>query len=244
MMKIIPAIDIKGANIVRLTRGDYANVKIYSRNPADIAKRWHSQGASILHVVDLDGALTGEPKNMDSVSAIVKAVSIPVQLGGGLRTLDAMVWAFNIGVAKAVLGTRAVEDIDFITAAIKKYKEKIIVSIDSKDGFVMLRGWTKASSINAIDMARRMEHLGASAVIYTDVTVDGTLSGPNFNRLDNFLNHVNIPTIVAGGIASIEDIRKLSALNRKNLIGTIVGKSLYEGTINLKEAISICSRKE
>lgn len=242
-MKIIPAIDLKDGNVVRLTRGEYKSEKIYSNNPRDVARRWHSQGARALHVVDLDGALAGEPRNMDSVAEIVKSVSIPVGLGGGLRSLDAISRAFNVGVAKVVLGSKAVEELDFITNAIKKYGEKIIVSIDSKNGFVMLQGWTKASTIDAIDMAKRMEHLGASGVIYTDVTVDGTLSGPNFTRLDNFLSNVNIPVIVAGGVASLDDIRKLCALNRKNLTGVIVGKALYEGILNLKEAINVCTRK-
>ncbi len=243
-MKIIPAIDIKDGNVVRLTRGDYEQIKLYSHDPGNIARRWHSQGASILHVVDLDGAFSGKPKNMDSVSAIIRSVSIPVELGGGLRTLDAISWAFNIGVSKVILGTRVVKDIDFITTAIKMYGEKIIVSIDSKNGFVMLRGWTKSSSMNAIDMARRMEHLGVSAVIYTDVTVDGTLSGPNFTRVDNFVSNVNIPVIAAGGISCIDDIKRLCALDRKNLTGVIVGKALYEGTVNLREAINVCLQKE
>jgi phosphoribosylformimino-5-aminoimidazole carboxamide ribotide isomerase len=243
-MKIIPAIDIKNGNVVRLVRGDYDNVKIYSNDPRDIAKMWYSKGADTLHVVDLDGALAGEPKNMDSVKEIVKSVSIPVELGGGLRNLDYIDWAFKVGVSKVVLGTKAVEDIDFVTNAIKKYGDKIIVSIDSKGGFVMLEGWTRASSINAIDMVRKLENIGASAVIYTDITVDGTLSGPNFTRLDNFLSNVNISVIAAGGVASTDDVRKLCALNRKNLVGIIVGKGLYEGTVDLKEAIKICLRKE
>ena len=242
-MRIIPAIDIKDGNVVRLTRGDFEQVKVYSNDPANIARRWHSQGAGILHVVDLDGALAGEPKNMDYVAAIVRAVSIPIELGGGLRSLDAVRWAFNVGVSKAILGTRAVEDIDFITTAIRQYGEKIIVSIDSKGGFVMLRGWTKASSINVIDMARRMQNLGASAIIYTDVSLDGTLGGPNFSKLDNFLRNVSIPVIMAGGISSVNDLRKLCALNRKNLSGIIVGKALYENTINLREAMNVCLRK-
>ena len=243
-MKIIPAIDIKDGNVVRLTRGDYEQIKVYSHDPANIARRWYSQGAGILHVVDLDGAFSGEPKNMDSVAAVIRSVSIPIQLGGGLRSLDAISWAFNVGVSKVILGTRVVEDLDFITTAIRRYGEKIIISVDSKNGFVMLRGWTKTSGINAIDMARRMENLGASAIIYTDIAVDGTLSGPNFTRLDNFLGNIDIPVIVAGGMASVDDIRKLCALNRKNLTGIIVGKALYEGTINLREAINICLRKE
>ena len=243
-MKVIPAIDIKDGNVVRLTRGDYEQIKLYSHDPGNIARRGHSQGASILHVVDLDGAFSGKPKNMDSVSAIIRSVSIPVELGGGLRTLDAINWAFNIGVSKVILGTMVVKDIDFITTAIKMYGEKIIVSIDSKNGFVMLRGWTKSSSMNAIDMARRMEHLGVSAVIYTDVTVDGTLSGPNFTRVDNFVSNVNIPVIAAGGISCIDDIKRLRALDRKNLTGVIVGKALYEGTVNLREAINVCLQKE
>lgn len=243
-MKIIPAIDIKDGNVVRLVRGDYDNLKIYSNDPKDIAMKWRSQGATILHVVDLDGAITGEPKNMKSVAEIVGAVEIPVELGGGMRSMESIDEAFEVGVSKVVLGTKAVEDINFITTAIKKYGGRIVVSVDSKNGFVVLQGWTKTSSVNAIDMARKMENLGAAAVIYTDVTVDGTLNSPNFIRLDNFLSNVNISVVVAGGIASLNDIKKLRALKRRNLQGAIVGKALYEGTIKLKEAIDICLQKE
>ena len=243
-MKVIPAIDIKGGNVVRLVRGDYEQITVYSTAPSDIARRWHSQGASLLHIVDLDGALLGEPKNMDFVSMIVRSVSIPVELGGGIRSLESIKWAFNIGVAKVVLGTKVVEDVEFISTAIKQYGEKVVVSIDAKNGFVVIRGWTKTSTINAIDMARRMEHLGASSIIYTDVTADGTLAGPNLTRVDNFMKNVNIPVIVAGGISSVDDLRKLCALNRKNLVGAIVGKALYEGEVNLGEAISTCLRRE
>lgn len=243
-MQIIPAIDLKDGKVVRLTRGDYEKVKVYSENPAEVARRWQAEGAAVLHVVDLDGALAGQPKNMDKVAEIVKSVNIPVELGGGLRSLDAINQAFDIGVARVVLGSKAVEELDFVTNAIKKYMERIIVSIDSKNGFVMLQGWTKTSSINAIDLAKRMEKLGAFAIIYTDVTVDGTLSGPNFARLDNFLSHADISVIVAGGIASLDDIKRLRALNKENLAGVIVGKALYEGSLNLKEAIAECLRKE
>jgi phosphoribosylformimino-5-aminoimidazole carboxamide ribotide isomerase len=243
-MQIIPSIDLKDGNVVRLLRGDYGKVKIYSNDPADIAKKWHSQGAKALHVVDLDGALAGEPRNMDSVVAIVKSVGIPVQLGGGLRSRDLINKAFDAGVARIVLGTRAVEDMDFIKAAIKEYGEKIVVAVDSKNGFVMLEGWTRESRINAVDMARRMKNLGAPALIYTDVNQDGTLSGPNFIRLDDFLKNVDLPVIAAGGIASVDDLRKLCALNRRNLKGAIIGKALYEGAINLEEAIGVCLPKE
>lgn len=243
-MKVIPAIDIKDGNVVRLIRGDYEQVTVYSTDPSDMARRWYSQGAGLLHIVDLDGALSGEPKNMDSVSMIVKSVSIPVELGGGIRSMESIKWAFNIGVAKVVLGTKVVEDVDFISAAVKRYGEKVVVSIDAKSGFVMIRGWTRTSTINAIDMARRMEHLGASSVIYTDVTADGTLAGPNLTRIDNFLNNVDIPVVAAGGISSVDDLRKLCALNRKNLMGVIVGKALYEGEVNLREAVSACLRRE
>lgn len=243
-MKIIPAIDIKDGNVVRLVRGDYEQITLYSTDPADIARRWCSQGASILHVVDLDGALSGEPRNMDAVAMIVKAVSVPVELGGGLRSLESVKWAFNIGVFKVIIGTKVVEDLDFVFVAIKRYGEKIAVSIDAKNGFVMMQGWTKTSAINAIDMARRMEHLGASSIIYTDVTVDGTLAGPNLTRIDNFLSNVSLPVVIAGGISSVGDIRKLCALNRKNLAGVIVGKALYEGEVNLREAVAACLRRE
>lgn len=242
-MQIIPAIDLKEGKVVRLTGGDYEKVTVYSEDPRGIAKRWESEGAGALHVVDLDGALAGHPQNTDKVKEIVEAVKIPVELGGGLRSLNSISYAFDAGVARAVLGSKAVDDIDFIKTAIKRYKERIIVSIDSKDGIVMLEGWTKKSGMKGIDLAKRMEEEGASAVIYTDIAVDGTLSGPNFKRLDNFLGNINIPVIVAGGFSSLDDIRKLYALNRKNLSGVIIGKALYEGAIDLREAIGICSRK-
>jgi phosphoribosylformimino-5-aminoimidazole carboxamide ribotide isomerase len=243
-VKVIPAIDIKDGNVVCLVRGDYEQITVYSNDPVDMARRWYSQGASLLHVVDLDGALYGEPKNMDFVSMIVRSVSIPVEVGGGIRSIETIRWAFNVGVSKVVLGTKVVEDLDFIAAAIKRYGEKIVVSIDAKSGFVMIKGWTKSSAINAIDMARRMEHLGASSIIYTDVTTDGTLAGPNLTRVDNFLNNVNIPVVIAGGISCVDDLRKLCALNKKNLTGVIVGKALYESEVNLNEAISVCLRRE
>jgi phosphoribosylformimino-5-aminoimidazole carboxamide ribotide isomerase len=243
-MQIIPAIDLKDGNVVRLTRGDYKSAKIYSNDPADIARKWYSQGASILHVVDLDGALAGEPQNMDSVSAIVKSVDIVIQLGGGLRNLESINRAFNTGVSKVILGTKAAEALDFITDVIKRYGKKIIVSIDSRGGDVMSQGWTKPSGITAKDLAKRIEALGASAIIYTDITVDGTLRGPDFTRLDDFLKDVHLPVIVAGGISSVDNIKELCALNRENLAGVIIGKALYEGTIDLEEAIRICLQKE
>ncbi|MEA3305996.1 MAG: HisA/HisF-related TIM barrel protein, partial [Candidatus Omnitrophota bacterium] len=152
--------------------------------------------------------------------------------------------AFNAGVAKVVLGTAAAEDTKFIENAIKKYGEKIAVSIDSRDGFAVIQGWTKNSGTNAVDAAGKMKELGVSSIIYTDVAVDGTLHGLNFIGLDNFLNDVDMPVTIAGGVASIDDIKKLSALNKKNLTGVIVGKALYEGKINLGEAVKICLRKE
>ena len=243
-MQIIPAIDLKGGNVVRLTRGDYGQVKVYSADPVQVAARWAKQGAAALHVVDLDGALAGTPKNSGSVADIVKAVKIPVEMGGGLRSEESIKEAFASGVSKVVLGTKAAEEIDFIAGTIKRYNERIIVSIDSRDGLVMLQGWTRSSGLKAIDLAKKMERLGAFAVIYTDITVDGTLGGPNFDRLDDFLKDVGISVIVAGGISSLEDIKRLQGLNRRNLYGVIVGKALYEGAFDLKEARSLCLQKE
>ncbi|MBL7070993.1 MAG: 1-(5-phosphoribosyl)-5-[(5-phosphoribosylamino)methylideneamino]imidazole-4-carboxamide isomerase [Candidatus Omnitrophica bacterium] len=243
-MQIIPAIDLKDGKVVRLTRGDYQQVKVYSDDPVRIAKNWQDQGASTLHIVDLDGALAGKPKNSGSVAKIVKAVGIPVELGGGLRSEKDISGAFKSGASKVVLGSKAVEEVDVVKDAINKYGEKIIVSIDSRDGLVMLQGWTKASTVKAIDLAKKVEGLGAFAVIYTDITVDGTLSGPNLDGLDDFLSKVNISVISAGGISSLDDIKRLKALDRKNLYGVIVGKALYEGALDLKEAISICLQKE
>jgi len=242
-VEIIPAIDIKDGKVVRLVGGDYNRIKTYSGNPAKTAQRWSKAGAHVLHVVDLDGAREGKPKNIDAVASIVASVDIPVQMGGGLRSEDTIEQTLAIGVTKVVLGTKAVQDIDFVARLVKKYGDKIIVSVDAKDSTVMIQGWTASSGLGVLDMAKRIEEIGVSCVVYTDVSADGTLCGPNYEGISRFLENVGLSVIVAGGISSLDDIKRLSALHRKNLIGIIVGKALYEETINLEEAILICSRK-
>ncbi|MBN1871423.1 MAG: 1-(5-phosphoribosyl)-5-[(5-phosphoribosylamino)methylideneamino]imidazole-4-carboxamide isomerase [Candidatus Omnitrophica bacterium] len=243
-MKIIPAIDLKDGNVVRLTRGRYDDLKVYSSNASEIAKLWYSQGAEMLHVVDLDGALEGVPKNMDSVAAIIRSVDIPIQFGGGLRDMDVIDKAFDIGVSKVILGSKVVEDLDFIVAVVEKYKEKVIVSVDANRGIVMIQGWTASSGLDALELAQKIKGMGVKSMIYTDVSVDGTLRGPNLETLEGLLDDIDLPVIVAGGISSVDDIKRLSELDRKNLIGVIIGKALYEGAIDLREAISICLRRE
>jgi len=242
MINIIPAIDLKDGKVVRLTRGDYNKVKVYSDDPAGTAKRWQACGARMLHIVDLDGALAGRPKNADAFKAIAQSVDIPIELGGGIRDRAAIDAALALGASRVVIGTRAAEDIDFAAGAVAEYKDKVIISIDARDGVVMLEGWTKASRLSAVEMAGRARALGASAVIYTDIALDGTLKGPNLGALGDFLDGVDIAVTASGGISSIEDIKNLRALERKNLNGIIVGKALYENAVDLKEAIRICSR--
>jgi len=243
-MDIIPAIDLKDGRVVRLTRGRYESAKVYSGSPAEVARRWSSAGAGMLHVVDLDGALEGKTKNIDEVKYIVGAVDIPVQLGGGLRDTEGIETAFEIGVKRVILGTKVSEDMEFLRRVVGIYGEKIVVSIDAKDGMVMSRGWTESSGIRASEMAARIAEEGVASLIYTDVSADGTLNGPNIAGIKSFLEHAGVPVIVAGGIASLEDIRNLSSLDHKLLQGVIIGKALYEGTIDLREAVRICSLKE
>lgn len=240
-MLVIPAIDIKGGKVVRLERGDFSSEKVYSKNPVSIAKEWEAQGAKLLHVVDLDGALSGELKNLDSVENIVKAVSIPVQLGGGIRTQEAIDRVLSTGVSRVILGTRACEDETFIKDIIAKMGEKAVVSIDAKDGMVATEGWTSISKIKATDLVKKLELFGLKVLIYTDISRDGTLKGPNIESLKEVLEARQMAVVISsGGISSLDDLLKLKGLEPQGLLGAIVGKAIYEKKLNLKEAIGKC----
>ncbi len=243
-MIIFPAIDIKDGKVVRLLQGDFEQVTEYSGSPVTVAKKWEEKGAPWLHVVDLDGAKTGQPINLDVIVEIAQTVKIPIQVGGGIRSKKNVEQFLEGGIARVVLGTKAIEDKNFLREILARWKEKIAVSLDCSNGRLAQRGWTSVTNIKATDLVHELEKWGLSCLIYTDIARDGMLRGPNFEELKELLKNTKIPVIASGGISSLEDIQKLLTLESDGVMGFITGKALYEGRFNLKEALHICSPKE
>ena len=231
-MIIIPAIDLRNGKCVRLTQGKFDKETIYGDNPVEVAKKWVAQGAKHLHLVDLDATLTGRSQNSSVIKDIVDSVNVQVQVGGGIRSIESIENMINIGVDKVIIGTSAITEKNFLIQALKTYADKIIVSIDAKDGFVALKGWTEMSNIKAIDLSGEVQELGVKTIVYTDIAKDGMLSGPNFKELKLLKDLLSMNIIAAGGITSNEDVAKLKKLD---IAGAIIGKALYTGDINLSE---------
>ena len=242
-MMIIPAIDIKDGKVVRLFRGNFEHPTVYSDDPIVIAKKWETEGAPMLHVIDLDGALTGISKNFEIISRMADAVRIPIQLGGGIRSQYDIARIIAGGISRVILGTKAIQSREFLKQVLVEWKEKIILSLDCSNGVLAQQGWTQVSDIKATDFAKEIEPLGVSCLIYTDIFRDGTLMGPNVEGITKFLETAKIPVIASGGIAGIDDIKDLLPLESQGLIGIITGKAIYEGRLDLKEAIQLCSPK-
>lgn len=232
-MIIYPAIDIIDGKCVRLQQGSYSDVTIFGDNPVEMAMKWESQGAGYLHVVDLDGARSGTSDNSEVIKQIANKLTIPVQLGGGIRSLDTIEKILSNGISRVILGTSAVNNQEMLKQALKEYKDKIVVGIDAKDGMVAIHGWEKTSDFTAIDFARRVEGLGAKTIIYTDISRDGMLNGPNLAAMSDMAKSVGIEVIASGGVSCLKDIINLKATGVR---GVIVGKALYTGNIDLKEA--------
>jgi phosphoribosylformimino-5-aminoimidazole carboxamide ribotide isomerase len=237
-MIIFPAIDLRKGRCVRLIRGDVRDETVYSENPVSMAKHWEKKGAPWLHVVDLDGALEGEPRNHEHIFGIVKALKIPVQVGGGIRDFETLKKLLDKGVARVILGTSAAHDEKFLKKAVEKYAERIVVGIDAKDGYVALKGWVETSKLKAVEFALKMQRFGVKTIIYTDIKKDGMLSGPNVKACEEMLRAVKIPVIASGGVTTLRDIERLRRLEPKGLAGAIVGKALYSGALDLKAAIA------
>ena len=236
-MIIYPAIDLRGGQVVRLRQGLADAQTIYSADPVAIARRWAGQGAQWLHVVDLDGAFDGTPRNWDSVRAILKAVQIPVQLGGGLRTRQQINEALAMGVRRCVIGTKACESQEFLSVLVHKFQDRIAVGIDARDGFVAIKGWTEKTKLTAVDFARQVDQLGIQHIIFTDVATDGMLTGPNLPAITGVCAAVKCSVIASGGVGNAEHIRALQQLTEqcRNLTGVIVGKALYDGRVQLSQ---------
>jgi phosphoribosylformimino-5-aminoimidazole carboxamide ribotide isomerase len=233
-MEIIPAIDLRNGKCVRLYQGDYGKETVFSDKPVEVALRWQSEGARRLHIVDLDGAAKGEPSNLEAIEDIIAAIDIPIQVGGGIRSLDTIEKLLNIGAERAILGTVAVEKPDLVEEACLKFGEQIIVSIDAKDCLVATRGWLEKSKVEASELGKQMVKLGVKRFIYTDISRDGTLTSPNFEAISELLSEVSVPVIAAGGISSAEH---LTALAELGVEGAIIGKAIYTGDVKLGEAL-------
>lgn len=243
-MRVIPAVDIKGGKVVRLTQGLADQETIYSASPVEMAEKWASFGVGLIHVVDLDGALEGDLKNLKIVSEIVKAVKPRIELGGGIRDIETIERVLDAGVEKVCIGTKAL-DKKFLAAISKSdFREMVVISIDAKDGFVCTKGWVEKTEVTAADLVKEAGRFGIKTVNYTDISRDGMLEGPNIRSLRDILAVSDIDIVAAGGVTTIEDVKKLKALEKDGLKGMIIGKALYEGRIDLKEAVDICSQKE
>ncbi len=243
-MIIFPAIDIKEGKVVRLVQGRFDKITEYAQDPVTVAKHWEAEGSRWLHVVDLDGAQTGTMRNLFVIQEIARSVKIPIQVGGGIRGETEMHELWKAGVQRVILGTRAVNDRDFLKRILSIGKEKVAVSLDTSKGFVAERGWTNVSKVRASTFAKELQDLGLKCLIFTDIAKDGMLSGPNFKAIEDMLKTVKIPLIASGGVSNLNDIKKLMKLESKGLIGAITGKAIYEGKLNLREALKLCGPSE
>jgi len=241
-MLIIPAIDLRKGRCVRLVQGNLRDEMVFSEEPVSIAKLWKLKGAELIHVIDLDGAFTGTLKNLEIVLKIIRTVKLPVQLGGGIRDMDTIDELVKEGVERVILGTRACASIDFVRKTFEKYGEKIIVSIDSVDGQVAVKGWKDVTDKKALVLAKELKGLGMKRVIFTDIKKDGMLGGPNFKAIKELASTTELEVIASGGIATLEDIENLKALEKYGVVSAIIGKALYTGKIDLKEAIKLAEK--
>lgn len=233
-MRIYPAIDIKDGKCVRLFKGRFSDVTVYGDSPAEMAKKWEAQGGEYIHVVDLDGALRGHGVNAESIKKICQSVNVPVQTGGGIRTMEDIEAKLKCGIDRVIIGTKAVADSEFIKRAVDKYGRKIVVGIDAKDGMVAVEGWEKSSDFTAVEFAKKMASMGTQTIIYTDIATDGTLAGPNTAAMAEMVKAVDADIIASGGVGNLEHIKSLLPTGVE---GVIVGKALYTNKVNLAEAI-------
>jgi phosphoribosylformimino-5-aminoimidazole carboxamide ribotide isomerase len=239
-MQIYPAIDLRGGQCVRLRQGDYNQETVFGADPAEMARRWVAQGATWLHVVDLDGAKEGRPVNGAAIRAIVEASRVPCQLGGGLRSLEHIVEALSWGIARAIIGTKALQSPTWLEQMARRFPDCIALGIDAKDGKVATQGWLEVSAITALDLAKSCAKLPLAAIIYTDISRDGMMQGANVKAMAEMAAVVPIPVIASGGVTTLDDVKRLQ---ENGLAGCIIGRALYEGQLSLREVVEIVSGK-
>jgi len=241
-MIVIPAIDLKEGKCVRLEQGEMHRDTVFSDSPAEQALKWQQAGAELLHLVDLDGAFAGQPKNKAAIEAILKVITIPAQLGGGIRDLATIEAYLSLGLSRVIIGTAAQRNPQLVVDACKRFPGKIVVGIDAKNGMVAVQGWAELTDITAVDLARTFEDCGVSAIIYTDISRDGMMGGPNLEATKSLAEAISIPVIASGGVSSLRDIENLMAIEACGVSGAITGKAIYTGAINLNEAIALTKR--
>ena len=234
-MKIFPAIDVKDKKCVRLIKGDFGNKTEYEMSPLDQAVKYKDHGFKNLHIIDLDGALSGETVNMDIIEDIVSKLDLKIEIGGGVRTFESIEKYINVGAEKVILGSAAIKDKNFLKEACSKFQNKIALGLDAKDGYLSVSGWTKNSNQLTIDFLKEVNDFGVSRLIYTDINKDGTKSSPNFKETEQIAEISNCPVIISGGVSSIDDVKKAKNLNNKKIEGIIIGKAIYDGDIRLDE---------
>jgi len=240
-MLIIPAIDLRGGKVVRLFQGKFDQEKVYSSDPVKVAKHWAKQGAKFLHIVDLDGASSGALKNIAVLNKIIDQVGIGLEFGGGVRSIKMISELLDSGVQRVILGTKAASDVKFLKQAWKKFGEKIIVSIDAKCGKVLTKGWNCTVAKTTLGFAKELKQIGFQQLIYTDISKDGTLSGPNISGIKELIRETGLKVIASGGVANLKDLVKLKKLQKNGCSGVIIGKALYEGKFTLVEALKLIS---
>ncbi len=233
---VIPAIDIRGGKCVRLYQGDFGKETVFSNDPVGVARRWAEEGAQRIHVVDLDGAAEGKPVNSAVIRDIVRAVAVPVQVGGGLRTIGAIDAVVELGVARFVLGTAAIEDPHLVERSVGKHGDKVIAGIDARAGLAATHGWKTQQQVTVLDLANRMAAMGVGRIVYTDIAHDGVLAGPNFQAYEELLNQTSIKVIASGGVATIDHLARLATMGVE---GSIIGRALYTGDIDLNAALAV-----
>jgi phosphoribosylformimino-5-aminoimidazole carboxamide ribotide isomerase len=241
---IIPAVDIKGGKCVRLEQGAMDRETIFSEHPEQMAIQWEMKGAKKLHLVDLDGAVSGRPVNKKAIQKITESLSIPVELGGGIRSLDAIEEYIDLGINDVIIGSAAYKDPDLVRTACERFPGRIIVGIDARDEHVAVQGWTESTGVSAIEMAKGFEGVGVKSLIYTDIARDGMKSGPNIESIRSFARATTLPVIAAGGVTSIKDIEGLLRLQGDGLKGIIIGRALYDGLIDLEYILHVVNNKK
>ncbi len=238
-MIVIPAIDIKDGNCVRLLQGRMDAETVFSDDPLSAARTWADSGAELVHVVDLDGAIGKRPRNFDAITAIVQHLEVPIQVGGGIRNMETIDLYLGIGVQRVIIGTEAINNPDLVAAACKKYPGRIVVGIDARNGMVATEGWTRTTDTKAVDLARRFEDIGVAAINFTDIHRDGMQTGPNIEETQHLAEAVTVPVVASGGVGTLDHIRNLLPLFAAGVVGVITGRALYAGSLDLKAAIAL-----
>lgn len=242
-MIIIPAIDIKNGKCVRLLQGRMDAETVFSDDPSAMGARWESEGAELIHVVDLDGAIEKRPVNLDAIRKIIERVHVPIQVGGGIRDMDTIRMYMDQGISRIVIGTEAIKNPDLVKAACREFPERIVVGIDAKGGKVAIEGWTRTTEMTAVDLAKQFEGCGVAAINFTDISRDGMRTGPNIKETQKLAAAISIPVVASGGVSSIEDIKHLAPLEAFGVVGVITGRAIYDGSLDLREAIKILDKK-